>query len=106
MPGDFRHVAANTPNISRRPMPVDAQALPLAPTQCLQALLKGRRARLSFWIILRIVHQHCDPAHPLALLRTRRERPRGRRAADERDELAALHSITSSAMASSLSGIW
>ena len=35
------------------------------------------------------------------LLRARRERPRGRRAADERDELAAPHSITSSARASS-----
>src|ERR1700745_2610637 len=34
----------------------------------------------------------------------RRERPRGRRAADERDELAALHSITSSARASSVGG--
>src|SRR5215831_419210 len=36
-----------------------------------------------------------------ALLRTRRERPRGRRAAEQRDEVAALHSITSSARASS-----
>src|SRR5262249_2528819 len=35
------------------------------------------------------------------LLRARRERPRGRRAAEQRDELAALHSITSSARASS-----
>src|SRR5262245_25297016 len=35
----------------------------------------------------------------------RRQRPRRRRADDQRDELAALHSITSSAVASSLSGI-
>src|SRR5262249_30194275 len=41
--------------------------------------------------------QHADPPHPLALLRLRRERPRGRRAAEKRDELAAPHSITSSA---------
>jgi hypothetical protein len=34
------------------------------------------------------------------LLRARRERPRSRRAAEERDELAALHSITSSARSS------
>src|SRR5262245_1694480 len=39
-----------------------------------------------------------------ALLRARRERPRGRRAAQQRDELAALHSITSSARARRLSG--
>src|SRR5262245_26358649 len=42
--------------------------------------------------------------HPL--LRVHRERPRGRRAAEQRDELAPSHySITSSARASSLSGI-
>ena len=40
------------------------------------------------------------------LLRARRERPHRRRAAEQRDEVAAVHSITSSAMASSLSGIW
>src|SRR5262249_10859007 len=39
------------------------------------------------------------------LLRPRRERPPRRSAAEQRDELAALHSITSSARASSLSGI-
>src|SRR5260221_9106643 len=39
------------------------------------------------------------------LLRTRSDRPGGRRAAEQRDELAALHSITSSARAISLSGI-
>src|SRR5204863_1146302 len=38
-----------------------------------------------------------------ALLPARSERPGGR-AAEQRDELAAFHSITSSAMASSLSG--
>src|SRR5262249_16812104 len=41
------------------------------------------------------------------LLRARRERPRCSSAAEKRDELAAGgHSITSSAMAISLSGIW
>jgi hypothetical protein len=34
---------------------------------------------------------------PFALLRARRNRPRGCCAAEERDELPALHSITSSA---------
>src|SRR5262249_31175164 len=41
---------------------------------------------------------------PCRLLRARRERPRGRRAAENGDELASLHSITSSARASRLSG--
>ena len=38
------------------------------------------------------------------LLRPRRQRPRCRRAAEQRDELAPLHSITSSARASSVGG--
>src|SRR5262249_26885886 len=41
--------------------------------------------------------------HP-RLLRARRKRPH-RRAADERDDLASLHSITSAAMASTPGGI-
>ena len=48
-------------------------------------------------------HKHANASHPLALLRARRERPR-RRAAEKRDELAPLHSITSSARASSIGG--
>jgi len=39
-------------------------------------------------------HGHAYSSHP-GLLRARRERPRGR-AAEQRNELAALHSITSS----------
>src|SRR5262249_44755293 len=38
------------------------------------------------------------------LLRPRRERPRGRRAAEQQYELAALHSMTSSARAMSVRG--
>src|SRR5262245_31683270 len=47
--------------------------------------------------------QHADASHPLALLRARRERPRSR-AAEQRDELAALHSTTSSARADKSGG--
>src|SRR5262249_49570189 len=43
-------------------------------------------------------HRHCR------LLRARRERPRRRRAAEKRYELATPHSITSSARASSVGG--
>jgi hypothetical protein len=39
--------------------------------------------------------QHADAPHPIALLRACRERPRRRRAAEKRYELAPLHSITS-----------
>src|SRR6266550_7790237 len=61
----------------------------------MQTLPKGRGAGLALWIILRIVHQHCDPAHPLALLRARRERPR-RHAAEKLNELAPPHRLASS----------
>src|SRR5262249_34359538 len=50
--------------------------------------------------------EHANAPHALPLLRARRERPRGRRAAEQRDELATLHSITSSARASSVGGSW
>ena len=40
----------------------------------------------------------------IPLLRPRRQRPRGRRATEQRDELASPHSITSSARASSVGG--
>src|SRR5262249_12274733 len=59
-------------------------------------------AGLSFRIVHSYVHKHADPPHAFVLLRPRRERPRGRRAAEQRDELAAVaHSITSSARARS-----
>src|SRR5262249_46615625 len=47
-----------------------------------------------------------EPNYGYRLLRPSRERPRNRCAAEQRDELAASHSITSSASASNLSGIW
>src|SRR5262245_65384494 len=45
-----------------------------------------------------------EPDHRHRLLRPRGERPRGCRAAEKRDELATLHSITSSARASRVGG--
>jgi hypothetical protein len=43
---------------------------------------------LYFGIILGKGRQYADPPHSLRLLRPCRERPRGRRAAEQRDELA------------------
>jgi hypothetical protein len=40
-------------------------------------------------------HEHADAPHALRLLRARRERPRRCRAAEQRDELATFHRITS-----------
>src|SRR5262249_45240641 len=73
------------------------------PTLLPKLLPERYDARLRFRVILGKPDQHADAPHPLALLRSRRQRPR-RRAADERDEVAALHSMTSSARASSDAG--
>ena len=68
-----------------------------------QGLQERPNAGLPFRIVRRCEQEHANAPHPLALLRARRERP-SRRAADERDELAPVHSITSSARASSMGG--
>jgi hypothetical protein len=51
--------------------------------------LQERPAGLSFRIVGGCGQEYADAAHPLALLRVLRQRPR-RRAAKQRDELAAL----------------
>jgi hypothetical protein len=73
------------------------------PARLLQALRERSQASLSFPIVRRVWQEHADAPHPPGLLRACRERPR-RRAAEQRDEVAAVHSMTSSAIASSLSG--
>src|SRR5262249_44491857 len=67
------------------------------------SLAECRVARLTF--VSRGGQEHIHASHPLALLRPRRDRPRCRRATEQRDELAASdHSITSSALASNVAG--
>ena len=60
-------------------------------------LLGGRNSARPLAARLRIVvgeiREHANAAHPLGLLRARRERPRGR-AAEQRDELATGHRMT------------
>src|SRR5262245_17584685 len=46
---------------------------------------------MKFRVVLGMRHQHADPPLPLRLLGARRERPRGRGAAEQRDELASFH---------------
>src|SRR5262249_56607133 len=75
------------------------------PAQFLESLYKRRKAGGRSGVVGSHIHQDANSAPPLRLLRARRERPRGR-AAEQRDENAPLHSITSSASASNLSGIW
>src|SRR5215470_7383864 len=87
------------------PTIVDPHVATVRPAQLLQFLNKCCEIGLRFPIAFVPPHQYADPAHLLRLLRARRERPRGRRAAEQRDEIAAAsHSITSSAVARSPGG--
>ena len=84
----LRHVTANAIGCQR---PSDSRSarcgprsspIPQAPARTPRRgpAIPGRRRR---------GHEHADAPHPLGLLRARRERPRSRRAAEQRDELAA-----------------
>ena len=59
----------------------------IQPNRC-KLLLERREASLKFRIVRRCWQEHADAPHPVRLLRPRRERPRRRRAAEQRDELA------------------
>src|SRR5215472_12517293 len=92
--------------VATDPVILDLDVGSVGPSCCLKPLPKGPYSLLP----LRIVgdtHEHRDPPHSIEpLLCARTEGPHDRcRAAEQRDERAAFHSITSSASASSLSGI-
>src|SRR6516165_7281755 len=75
----------------------------IGPTQAREGLRERREHSLRHGIVFVERHEHADAPHAVALLRARRERA-CRRATEERDELAAIHSMTSSAMARSCGG--
>src|SRR5215472_6691517 len=79
---------------------LDSDIAVLGPAERLETLAKCNDPSQHFGIVLGVWMQECDAPHPLGLLRPRREWPCSRRAAEQTDELAALHSITSSAMES------
>src|SRR5262249_36931814 len=83
---------------------IDADVAAIDPAQLREPLHECRHASLKLWIVRGARHQYPDAPHSLRLLRARRERPHCCRAAEQRDEVAPLHSITSSARASSEGG--
>src|SRR5262249_19352806 len=99
-----RGCGANEVHVVAGPAFVELRVDAGGPSAFSQLLAKGAHARLRFRVCRRERHQYADPAHACVLLRTRRERPRGRRGAEQGDELAPPHSITSLARASKLSG--
>src|SRR5262249_24021833 len=101
----FGRKAASAAKIAPSPASVDPDVAALRPPGLQQPLPECGGKGLSFLVALDMHHQQPDPPHALSQLRPRREGPRCRRAANERDKRAAPHSITSSASASSFGGI-
>src|SRR5215510_13771677 len=85
---------------------INPHIVAVGPAQLLQSLLECREAYLDVLIVRGQAREHPDPPHPLPLLRARHDRPSRRRTAKQRDELAALHSINSSARSKNASGIF
>src|SRR5262249_48299600 len=69
------------------------------PTHLLTECCEQRVRKFPTWC------KDADARRPTRRLRPRRKRPRHRCAAEQRDEVAPLHSMTSSARASTLAGI-
>src|SRR5262245_1897041 len=88
---------------SLAPAVFDGNGATLVPSELAQPLHKGGDPFAACGT--RALAQEAADRHLSGLLRPCRERPRGCRAAEQRDELATFHSITSSARDRNDSGI-
>src|SRR5262245_11021800 len=87
--------------MTARPAKLDGDVLAFHEAEVVQALAERRgEVRGVLWRPAAHESDHWQPR----LLRPCRERPRRRRAAEQRDEIAPPHSITSSARASRVGG--
>src|SRR5262249_50310446 len=84
----FRSMAANAVGVGGGPAGVELHVATNRPARLLQPLRKRRDAGLHYGIIRGERHKHANAPHPARLLPARRERPRSRCAAEQRDELA------------------
>src|SRR5262249_32170501 len=97
----FRGIFCTPVGVVLGPASVDPHIAANIPAQFLQALVERCKSILTLRVVRCPVHEDTDPPKTFRLLRVRRERPRGHRAAEQRYERATPHSITSSASASS-----
>ena len=88
MQSDQLFCARLRPGASRRIAIIDKHIAAFKPAKSLERLPKSCQTRLRFRIVLSETYQYAEPPNPLALLRTCCERPRSRRATEQRDELA------------------
>jgi hypothetical protein len=91
-------------DVTAGPPKVHPYGAAIGPTQVRKRLCKRRKLKLRKRIVLVVWHEHADAPYAVALLCPRRERP-SRRAPEPCNELPALHSITSSAVASRFGGM-
>src|SRR5262249_17151781 len=91
--------------IGSHPAKINVDILPNGPSKLLQPLFKRCYAALTFRIALSERHEYANTINLAYPLRACRKRPRGRSTAEQLDELASPHSITSSARASSVDGM-
>src|SRR5262249_34711077 len=99
----FGRIFAHAHGVAQWPTILDSYIAAVGPTQLLQALDECGQPGKTFGIIrCEPAQENADPPHALRL-GARRDRPRHRRAAEQRDELAPPdHSMTSSARASNV----
>src|SRR5215467_8915218 len=86
------------------PAGIDPQVAALAPSQLAERLCERGEPGLPLGIVRGDIREHANAPRAFDLLRPRRERPRRCCAAEQRDELAPSHSITSSARPRSIGG--
>src|SRR5580704_4783353 len=73
-------------DVTASPAVIDLEIAALAPTKLVETLPKYLNARTCVRVVLGGRHQHANPAHPLALLRARRQRPRESSASERSNE--------------------
>src|SRR5262245_33386992 len=81
----MRSASPAAQRVSMRTLP------PWVQPNCAQSLQESRVAGLTFRMVRGRGVQHTEPPHRARLLRARHERPCRRRAAEQREELAAPH---------------
>src|SRR5262245_16867438 len=85
----FRGALLKTFGVAQGPTMINPQIPADEPTSLLQPFLERCHIGLRFRIVRRQIHQNTNATH--AILRPRPKRPRGCRAAEQRNEFAAFH---------------
>ena len=94
----------NSVGLAASPPDFELKVAAFGPAQFLKGLPESLQFGLTFRIICLKRDQYSDASCFFMLLRTRRERPHRRSAAEQRDKFASPHSMTSSALASRVGG--